>query len=626
MQKNKSQIKDKAEICFQKRFDDNIKFITEKYYSLYGQNNPHLQQLTQIIKDGFANRKVELKEKDLEREINQDWFLSQNTIAISLYIDLFSDNLNNLKSKVNYLKELGINFIHFMPLLKTRPGSNDGGFAVASYTEIDPKLGTMDKFEELNDILRHEGIATCIDFVANHTAKEHEWALRARAGEKEYQDMYYMYDSYDIPAQFEKHLVSVFPEVAPGNFTYQQDMHKWVFTTFYEFQWDLNYKNPVTLSRVMEDMVFLLNRGVEILRIDAIRHIWKEVGTDCSNLPQVHVIISIMKAVINIVSPGAIFLGEAVTSQKNILEYLGAKQNGCELMYNVTLMTSLWSTLATRNVKYMRLCMQNSPSLPAGTGLINYIRCHDDADFIIEDEEIQSLGLSAFWHKQFLIDFFKGTFAGSFSRGEIYAYDERTKNARISGALASMCGLEKGLYEHDRFQVDYAYRRILLLYGVLLAYHGIPVIYSGDEIAQLNDYSYKHQKEKHMDTRWLHRSKFNWHKAELRHNLTTSEGIVFNGLKKLIEIRKKEPIFHSSIPFISFDTWNHGVFGGYKKTSGEKFILLANFTEHYHCIDTNALKNAGFGGIFSELIKNQELSLNTSLIFLNPYEFLWLKQ
>lgn len=626
MQKNKSQIKDKAEICFQKRFDDNIKFITEKYYSLYGQNNPHLQQLTQIIKDGFANRKVELKEKDLEREINQDWFLSQNTIAISLYIDLFSDNLNNLKSKVNYLKELGINFIHFMPLLKTRPGSNDGGFAVASYTEIDPKLGTMDKFEELNDILRHEGIATCIDFVANHTAKEHEWALRARAGEKEYQDMYYMYDSYDIPAQFEKHLVSVFPEVAPGNFTYQQDMHKWVFTTFYEFQWDLNYKNPVTLSRVMEDMVFLLNRGVEILRIDAIRHIWKEVGTDCSNLPQVHVIISIMKAVINIVSPGAIFLGEAVTSQKNILEYLGAKQNGCELMYNVTLMTSLWSTLATRNVKYMRLCMQNSPSLPAGTGLINYIRCHDDADFIIEDEEIQSLGLSAFWHKQFLIDFFKGTFAGSFSRGEIYAYDERTKNARISGALASMCGLEKGLYEHDRFQVDYAYRRILLLYGVLLAYHGIPVIYSGDEIAQLNDYSYKHQKEKHMDTRWLHRSKFNWHKAELRHNLTTSEGIVFNGLKKLIEIRKKEPIFHSSIPFISFDTWNHGVFGGYKKTSGEKFILLANFTEHYHCIDTNALKNAGFGGTFSELIKNQELSLNTSLIFLNPYEFLWLKQ
>jgi glycosidase len=513
-----------------------------------------------------------------------------------------------------------------MPLLKTRQGPDDGGFAVSSYSEINPKLGTMQDFEELNDIMRKEGIATCIDFVANHTAKEHEWAMRARAGEKEYQDMYYMYDSYDIPSQFEKHLANTFPELAPGNFTYQNDIHKWVFTTFYEFQWDLNYKNPNTLNKVIKEMLFLLNRGVDVIRIDAIRHIWKEVGTDCSNLPQVHVIVAIIKVVTSIVAPGVIFLGEAVTSQRNILEYFGTKQNGCELMYNVTLMTSLWSSLATRNVKYMQHCMQNSPKLPEGVALVNYIRCHDDADFIIEEHEIQSLGLSSFWHKQFLIDFYKGSFPGSFSRGEIYSYDERTRNARISGTLASMCGLEKGLYEHDRFQVDYAYRRILLLYGVLLTFHGIPLIYSCDEIATLNDYSYKHHQEKRIDSRWLHRSKFNWHKAELRHNMTTSEGVVFNGLKKLIAIRKNEPVFHSAIPIVTFDTWNHGVFGGFKKLEGETFVLLANFTEHYQYIDVNALKNTGFNGLFTDLIQNQELSLESQNIYLKPYEFLWLKQ
>jgi amylosucrase len=615
-----------AEQAFQARYDAAIKSISEKYHALYGADEKMFGSLQEIIRDAFSARKKGLKANDLKREADSSWFLSHNVVATSVYVDLFAGDLNGFGENIDYLKDLGINLVHFMPLLKTRDGADDGGFAVSSYTEINPKLGTMAEFEKVNDRLRAAGIATCIDFVANHTAKEHEWAERARAGEKEYQDMYHMFDNYDIPAEYEKNLVSTFPELAPGNFTYQNDLKKWVFTTFYDFQWDLNYQNPFTFNNIIKDLLFLLNRGVDVVRVDAIRHIWKEVGTNCSNLPQVHIIVSLMKTIVNTVCPGVIFLGEAVTSQKNVLEYFGAKQNGCELMYNITFMSGLWSSLATRDVRYMRHCLQNSPHLPEGVCWMNYIRCHDDADFIIEDDEIRAVGLEPFWHKQFLIDFYIGKFPGSFARGEIYSYDHATKNARVSGTLASMCGLEKGLHEHDRFQVDYAYRRMLLLYGVLLAYSGIPIIYSGDEIASLNDYSYKQDAEKAVDSRWLHRTKFDWRRLDLRHNMTTSEGIIFSGLKKLIGIRKDEPLFNSSLPMLAFDTWNNGVFGGYKRSGEGTFLLLANFAEHYQYVDVAALKNAGFDGVFTDLLHGRKLDLNSTAIYLNPYEFFWLKQ
>jgi glycosidase len=616
----------KADASFKKRYEDAAKSIAEKYFSLYGQDEAMLQNLLQIAKDAFSERKFSLREKDLAREVNPNWFLSQDVIAMSLYVDLFSDNLKRLHEQIDYIKELGVNLIHFMPLLKTRDGADDGGFAVSSYMQINPKLGTMSEFEKLNDLLRQEGISTCIDFVANHTAKEHEWANRARQGEQEYQNMYLMYDSYDVPAEFEKTLPNIFPELAPGNFTYQPDINKWVFTTFYDFQWDLNYKNPATLNNMLRKLLFLLNRGVDVVRVDAIRHIWKEIGTQCSNLPQIHVIVEIMKSVVNVVCPGTIFLGEAVTLQKDVLQYFGSKDKGCELMYNITFMSALWSSLATRSTTYMRRCVENSPHLKHGTCWMNYIRCHDDLDFIIESDEIFSVGSHPISHKHFLIDFYRGTYPWSFARGELYSYEERTKNARISGTLASMCGLEKGLYENDRFQVDYAYRRILLLYGVMLAYNGIPLIYSGDELATLNDYSYKYHAEKAVDSRWLHRPKFDWERAKLRNNMTTSEGIIFQNLKKMIHIRKSEPIFHANIPISIFDTWNNAVFSFAKWGHDSTFILLANFTEAYQAVEVSHLKNTGFYGTFVDLISGKELNLDSPTIYLNPYEFLWLKK
>ncbi|MCX7922630.1 MAG: alpha-amylase family protein [Clostridia bacterium] len=617
--------KQDAEKLFQQRFGEDVEILRSKYRDLYGENEKYFNDLVEIVKNAFADRKASLRELDLERLENPGWFLSQDVIGTSFYTDLFADNLKGVSEKIDYLKELGINYLHFMPLLKTREGKDDGGYAVSSYIEINPKLGNMDEFEALNDQLKKDNMVTCIDFVLNHTAKEHEWAMRARAGEKEYQDMYFMYDSYDIPAEFEKALPDIFPELAPGNFTYYEDIKKWVFTTFYEFQWDLNYKNPFTLNCVIKDLLVLLNKGVDVVRMDAVRHIWKEVGTDCSSLPQCYIIVDILKTIVHMVSPGVIFLGEAITSSHDVLKFFGTTYSGCQSMYNVGLMGALWNTLATRDVRYMSNCIANGPELPLGVCWNNYIRCHDDIGYVLEKPEIERLGFNPFWHEQFLIYYYKGDHPGSFSRGELYSYDEKTKSARISGTLASLCGLEKSLYEGDKLQAEYSTRRIILMFASMLAYEGIPIIYIGDEIATLNDYSYKNDVEKEVDSRWLHRPKFDWERANKRYNMTTYEGQVFQSLKTLIHTRKQDSIFHADVHTRVFDTWNHGVFGTFKKKDDDGFVFIANFTEHYQEVYTAAVKNVGFNGTMYEILQNKELDLNTEKISLKPYEFLWLK-
>lgn len=610
---------------FEKRYNEGISTICEKYKSLYSKNKDMdicLEDLKHKIQLCFNQRKKELKIFDLDSLNMPKWYLSPKIVGMELYVDLFAGNLKGFKNKIGYLKDLGINYIHILPLFKTRDGQDDGGYAISSYTEIKPSLGNMDEFEDLIDELRREKIYVCVDFILNHTAKENEWAEKARAGDEFYQNMYIMYDTDEIPQKYEETLCEAFPDIAPNNFTYYEDIKKWVFTMFYEYQWDLNYKNPFLLNRIIEKLMFIINRGINVVRLDAIRHIWKELGTDCSGLPQVHLIITILKTALYIVAPSVILKGEAITFSNDVLEYFGSDFNGCQTMYNVCFMGCLWNSLATANIEYMRMFIDRDTKIPEDCRWINYISCHDDVHFVLEEKYLNKLGYDFSSHKRLLIDFYKGDSSDSFSKGEFYAYDVRTDESRIAGTLASLCGIEKALEIKDKCKLDLGCRRILLNYGILLTFKGIPMIYSGDEIGLINNELYKNDSQKAIDCRWLNRQNMDWEKVKQLENMKGYEYNIFNNLKKMIQTKKDYNITVTK----TFDTGNSGVLGLKSNSDKDSMIVLANFTSKKQNVNISRLTSTVRANRFYDILNGKNYYVEKlSEILLDSYEFLWLK-
>lgn len=592
------------------------------YKSLYGESDTssyRFNQLQEIIEKAKKERKKELKSEDKK---GNSWYLSEKMVGIMLYTDKFSQNLKEFENKIDYLAELGITYVHFMPLLKSREGNDDGGYAVSDYLNVKESLGDMKQLERVISLLKKRGIRTCIDFVLNHTAKEHEWAIKCKNGEEDFKDMYFMYDTDEIPNMYEKNLTQIFPQVAPGNFTYYNDINKYVMTRFYEFQWDLNYKNPQVFNKITEVLLTLANKGIDIFRLDAIPYIWKELGTLSMNLPQVHTLLKMMELIVEEVCPSVIFLGEAIVEPNEIVKYFGSKEEReCHVMYNASMMVLLWNSLATRDVRLMEKSLSIDYGTPSDGVWINYARCHDDIGWGFEDNIIRELGQDPFLHKRFMIDFMEGKFPESFSKGELYEFNPVTLDARNSGTMASMCGLERALNNKDAYQTELAIKRILLLNSIIISYTGIPLLYSGDEIGALNYYDYKNNPEECGDSRWLHRGPMDWKKAENRKDKTTVEGIIFNKIKEMIEIRKNNSEFSSLIHSQPVFTGNKGVFAFHKE---DKMLVLANFTEHEQRIDANSVNWFGLPNVTEDMIQGKKVKLEGTIV-LGPYEYLWLK-
>ncbi len=611
------------EIFNLEKFAQNEKEIKKLYYKLYDNKkdvDKYYNEFLNIVNEMYLKRSNELKNMDKERDGDCTWYMTNNMVGMMLYVDLFNKNLKGLKEKIEYLKNLGITYVHLMPLLKMPKDNNDGGYAVSSYTNIDNKFGDMEEFEEITSLFRKEGISTCIDFVINHTSNEHTWAKKAQKGEKKYMDMYFMFDDKSTTEKYEQTMIEVFPKVSPGNFTWCEECNKYVLTTFYNFQWDLNFSNPFVLNKIIEKILFLANKGVEILRLDAIPYIWKELGTTCRGLSQVHDIVRIYKLVVESVTPSMIFKGEAIVEPNQILSYFGgAEGKECTTMYNASLMTLLWNSLATKNTQLLENSLRKNPELPEKSLWINYVRCHDDIGWGFDEIEVRNLGEDPFLHKQFLINFYNSNYPNSFAKGELYEFDEKTLDARTSGTLASLCGLEKGILELDEYQQELAVKRILLLHSVILSYSGIPVIYSGDEIAQLNDYSYKENPSKANDSRWLHRPMMTWDFNSLHHTQKT----VFNKLCKLIKARKEFEIFNSNIKSNFFDTRNRSVLGFTKNNKKDNAILLFNFNNFEEVIPCEAFKEHCLFGMYQDLNQGKKVNVNNNVV-LGPYEYLWL--
>jgi amylosucrase len=220
-----------------------------------------------------------------------------------------------------------------------------------------------------------------LDVVANHTSDQHEWARRARAGEAEYQDYYYVFDDRTTPDRFEATMPEIFPETAPGNFTWDEDMGKWVMTVFNDYQWDLNYRNPAVLIEMIAIILFWADKGADIVRLDAVAFLWKKIGSTCQNEREAHLILQLMKDCCQVAAPGVLFIAEAIVAPVEITKYFGedavmAKE--CEIAYNATFMALLWDAIATRSAKMLEIGIRNLPGKLDRATWLNYIRCHDD--------------------------------------------------------------------------------------------------------------------------------------------------------------------------------------------------------------------------------------------------------
>lgn len=603
---------------FMRRLEIHFPRLFDLLYRLYGTQYDffyHLESLLISLGEAWMQRPDELKALDEVRESRPDWFLSNQVLGGVCYVDLFAGSLAGIRARIPYFKELGLTYLYLMPLFRSPQGENDGGYAISSYREVNPLLGSMEELTELASDLRHHGISLVLDFVFNHTSDEHEWALRARAGDPEYQEYYRMFPDRTMPEAYERHLREIFPEEHPGAFTWFADVGRWVWTTFHSYQWDLNYQNPAVFVAMVREMLSLANVGVEVLRLDAVAFIWKKLGTNCENLPEAHWLIQAFNAVARIVAPGLLFKSEAIVHPDEVARYI--RPDECQLSYNPLLMALLWEALATREVRLLAASMRERFRIPDGCAWVNYVRCHDDIGWTFSDEDAQRIGINGFNHRQFLNAFYTGRFPGSFARGLPFQENPRTGDCRISGSCASLAGLEKAINEETEREVDLAIRRILLLHGIILTIGGIPLIYLGDEIGTLNDYSFRNDLAKVKDSRWVHRPKADWSKYERRHDPNTLEGRIYTGLQNLIALRKKTPVF-SGQEFQVLDTENPQVFGYLRSFQGKRAIVFANFSEQVQRLSGNLLRLYGLDFHFTELLLGTKFS--TADFVLQPYQ------
>lgn len=588
--------------------------LYHKHYDFYF----HMEAIVRTTTEMWMQRPVELKAQDALREADPYWYQSQRMVGAMCYVDLFAGDLSKIREKIPYLTEMHVTYLHLMPIFRSPEGDNDGGYAVSSYREISPPLGTMEELADLATHLRHHGISLCLDFIFNHTSDEHEWAQRALRGEAEYQRYYRMYPEREIPIQFERTLPEVFPDEHPGAFTYRSKIGKWVWTTFHNYQWDLNYENPEVFASMLAEMLFLANQGVEILRLDAVAFIWKELGTMCQNLPQAHWIIQAFNVAVQMAAPATVFKSEAIVHPDEVKKYIARDE--CPLSYNPQLMALLWNSLATREVKVLSSAMSRRFVIPEDCEWVNYIRCHDDIGWAFSDDDIAAGGFDPAMHRKFLTQFYTGQIEGSFARGQPFQIDPATGDGRVSGTTASLAGLEKALFEKNEEDADLAVRRILLIHGIIITIGGIPLIYLGDELACENDYSYQENPEKSGDSRWLHRFHFDWERAKLRNDAQTPIGRVYQGLLRLIQIRLQNSAFNRGSTEI-IDTGNHHVFGFFRNQESQSVLVLANFTEREQTLSARHLRQLGLRRTVVDQVAGKTVTAAKEMV-LQPYQLL----
>ena len=630
----KPEIADQDIRHFYTRLGANFYGIHSLFYKLYGERDDFVdqaQQLVEIMAMQYIKRPDNLHQLDLQREKEYNWFLSQQMVGMALYCKGFAGNLKNLKERLNYFQELGVNLVHVMPILQCPEGSSDGGYAVSDFREINPELGTLDDVKALAGEMRERDLLLVLDVVVNHTSNKHYWATCAKAGEKKYQDYYYTFPDRNIPDMFEQSMPEIFPETAPGNFTWDDEMGRWVMTVFNDFQWDLNYSNPSVFIEMLNIILFWANQGADIVRLDAVAFLWKKIGSTCQNEREAHLILQLLKDCCQVTAPGVVFIAEAIVAPVEVIKYFGedaviAKE--CEIAYNATFMALLWDAVATKNARLLNQGIKNLPVKLERATWLNYVRCHDDIGLGFDDRDILLCDYEPAKHRKFLIDYFTGKFSDSHARGLPFGQNHKTGDSRISGSLASLAGLERALEIGDNEAIKDSIKLILLLHSMIFSFGGIPLLYYGDEIGTLNDDSYKDDPYKKGDTRWVHRPSIDWEKAELRNSSGSVEYEIFIALKRMIAVRKEIEVFADFNNRELFEVENPHlfVFGRYHlQQPNEQVLVVGNFSnkpQHLNLEDLGSWHSQYRSLV--DLYRGENPDIFKNSLVIPGYSFYWL--
>jgi amylosucrase len=620
---------------FYTRLGANFYAIHSLFHLLYGDREDFREKMVRLVEvmaTQYIRRSDDLEALDIARERDHNWFLSQEWVGMAMYTDGFAGDLTGFREHLPYLQDLGLNMVHLMPMLKCPAGASDGGYAVSDFRDVDPRVGTLDQLREVAGAMRARGMLLTLDVVVNHTSDEHEWAQKARAGDKKYRDYYYVFPNRHVPDMFEETMPEIFPETSPGNFTWDEDMGQWVMTVFNRYQWDLNYRNPDVFIEMVDILLYWANVGADILRLDAVAFLWKKIGTNCQNEREAHLILQLMKDCCQVTAPGVLFIAEAIVAPIEIIKYFGedaviAKE--CEIAYNATFMALLWDAVATKNAKLLSEGIRSLPNKLDRATWLNYVRCHDDIGLGFDDNDIRAVGYDPFSHRRFLVDYFTGAFEASAARGRPFGVNEKTGDARIAGSLASLVGLESALESGDGQAIDWAVDTILLLHGMILSFGGIPLLYYGDEIGTLNDYTFLDDLTKAGDNRWMHRPRIDWNKAEQRLNHGTVEQRIYDGLKKMIAVRKSIPAFadFNNRELLSVENPHLFVFlRTHPQCPGDCVLVVGNFDLKPQHLDLSVLGNRGMFryGQVTDLFTGEVPALFEDQLVIPAQRFYWL--
>lgn len=620
--------------AFYTRLVANAASINDLYKELYRTHPAAEEQFLALIETlvkAHQARPGTLIEKDEDKLEKGHWFLSNQITGMSLYVDRFCGNLNNIQGKLDYFKELGVNFLHLMPVFQSPEGQSDGGYAVSDFRKVDSRFGTIEDLRKLEQKMTSEKMYLMLDIVLNHTSHKHEWAEKAKAGDPVYQDYFYMYSDRNLPDKYDQFMPEIFPESSPGNFTYSKECNKWVMTVFHDYQWDLNYTNPRVLVEMLDTIFFYANLGVDILRIDAPAFIWKELGTTCQNLPQAHTLLRLIKQCVIAATPGMALLGEAIVAPAAIMKYFGTGMytaRECDFAYNATHMALQWDALATAATKVMLAAQHELLQKPYGTSWITYTRCHDDIGLGYDDYMIEQAGYNPYEHRKFMKDYYSGMHEGSPAKGALFSVNPKTQDARISGSLASLCGLEKAIDENNPHDIELSLRKIILMQAHSFFLGGVPMLFYGDEAGYTNDYSYLDDPGKSYDNRWMHRPVIDWKKNELRNTEGTIEHRVFSSTQKLISIRKKLELLGDYKNLTWLTPHNIHVAGYVRTFENQRLFCVFNFSKETSYLTWFAFKQYGSIPVkMYDYWSNKEITMgpDNEYLIIEPYSFYLLK-